>query len=61
MGTFLDSGGNPQNWIGGPNIHFPLVIRILSGGPFLGFVLNFLFAFIIGFFLAKARNLPYTN
>ena len=57
MGTFLDSGGNPQNWIGGPNIHFPLVIRILSGGPFLGFVLNFLFAFIIGYFLAKARNI----
>jgi len=57
MGTFLDSGGNPENWIGGPNIHFPLVIRILSGGPFLGFILNFFFAFMIGYFLAKSRNI----
>ena len=56
IGTFLDSGGNPQNWIGGPNIHFPLVIRILSGSTSLGFVLNLLFAFIIGYVLAKARN-----
>ena len=57
IGTFLDSGGNPQNWIGGPNIHFPLLIRILSGGPYLGFVFNFFFAFIVGYFLAKARNI----
>ena len=56
IGTFIASGGNPENWIGGPNIHFPLVIRIISGGSISGFILNFIFAFFIGFLLSKARN-----
>ena len=50
------SGLNPENWAGGPNIHFPLVIRILSGNSLLGFFLNFMFAFFLGFILSKARN-----
>ena len=56
IGTFLVSGLNPENWVGGPNIHFPLVIRILSGNSLLGFFLNFMFAFFLGFILSKARN-----
>ena len=56
IGTFMDSGFNPENWIGGPNIHFPLVIRIISVDAQLGFILNFIFAFFIGSILSKARN-----
>ena len=56
IGTFLDSGGDPIGWIGGPNIHFPLVIRILLGDGLLSVIFNFLFAFLIGRQLAISRN-----
>lgn len=56
MGSFLIANGSDLSVTGGPNIHLPLVLYILGGGGFSGFVLIIFLGVIFSLILCHART-----
>lgn len=63
MGSFLISAGSNINQIGGPNIHLPVVLFVLGGLGFWGFVFIIFFGtlFSVALCFARANIISYVN
>ena len=56
MGTFIAAGyENSRNFIGGPNVHLPIVLYVIFGSSTISFLLIFLTGYLVGYILSICR------
>ena len=56
MGTFIAAGyENSRNFIGGPNVHLPIVLYVIFGSSTISFLLIFLTGYLVDYILSISR------